>query len=126
MSSHFTRTARAGSHVIATHRSQSMSTVDEIVSQKGNSVFTIGSSATSLAATIEMNRRQIGALVVTDGGKIVGIVTERDILRHVVAEQRAPGEVLVAEIMSEEVICVPPETDLDQASEIMRDKRIRH
>ena len=103
-----------------------MSTVDEIIAQKGNSVFTIGSDASSLDATREMNRRKIGALVVTDGGKVVGIVTERNILRHVVAAERAPADVRVREIMSEEVICVTPDTDFHQASEIMRDKHIRH
>jgi CBS domain-containing protein len=105
---------------------RTVSTVNEIVSQKGHSIFTIGSAASALDATREMNRRQIGALVVTDAGKVVGIVTERDILRHVVAEERAPADVRVGEIMTEEVICVTPDTDFLQASEIMREKRVRH
>src|SRR6476620_8950453 len=70
MSPHLTARREPGRTSPQTQRSQPMSTVDEIVSQKGNSVYTIGSEATSLAATIEMNRRQIGALVVTDAGKI--------------------------------------------------------
>lgn len=104
-----------------------VNTVDEIVAQKGNVVYTVKASATVLEATREMNFRKIGALVVTDEeGKVVGIVTERDVLRRVVAQELAPSIVKVSEVMVDSLICVPPGTDIHEASEVMREKHIRH
>lgn len=107
--------------------SDPMATVDELVGQKGKTVYTITATATVLEATREMNFRKIGALVVTCGeGKVVGMITERDVMRKVVAEERSPSEVRVSEIMTHNVICIRPETHMNQASEVMREKHIRH
>lgn len=103
-----------------------MPTVDEILACKGGQLYTIDAGATVLEATHKMNQHKIGALVVTSGGQIAGIITERDVLRRVVAEQRQPSDVRVAEVMTEEVICVAPGTDVDEAAGIMQEKRIRH
>jgi CBS domain-containing protein len=56
----------------------------------------------------------------------VGVFTERDVLRRVVAEQRAPSAILVRDVMTTDVICCDPETTVDEASRIMRDRRVRH
>jgi CBS domain-containing protein len=103
-----------------------MPTVEEILARKGALVYTIEGSVSVLEATRRMNRAQIGALVVTAGGKVVGIFSERDVLRKVVAEDRRPEEVSVAEIMSDEVVCIEPTADIDEASGVMKEKRIRH
>ena len=103
-----------------------MPTVNEIIARKGNQVHTIDGSATVLEATRRMNQQMIGALVVTEDTRVVGIFSERDVLRRVVAEQRRPAEVKVSEVMTEDVICVTPETDVDEAAAIMQEKRIRH
>jgi CBS domain-containing protein len=73
-----------------------------------------------------MNQYQVGALVVMKEGQVVGMFTERDVLRRVTAEMRSPKDVFVAEVMTGEVICCPPETDVADASAIMRQRRIRH
>ncbi len=79
-----------------------------------------------LEATIEMNRRRVGSLVVLDGERIAGIFTERDVLLKVVAEDLPPSRVTVGQVMSREIICCAPDTDIDDASEIMRARRVRH
>jgi CBS domain-containing protein len=104
-----------------------MPSVMDIIADKGSDVFTIQPSATVLEATHAMNDQKIGALVVKDGvGRVMGIFTERDVLRRVIAEEKSPKAVRVGEVMTVDVVCCPPETDLDEASRIMRDRRVRH
>lgn len=103
-----------------------MPQVSDILRVKGSQVHSIAADTTVLEATQKMNQDKIGALVVTVKEEIVGIFTERDVLRRVVAEQRDPRSTLVGEVMTAEVICCPPETDVDEVSSIMRDRRIRH
>src|SRR4051812_22042428 len=103
-----------------------MPTVMDILANKGSHVATIPSDATVLEATHVMNDRKIGALVVQDGNRVLGIFTERDVLRRVVAVERSPSATLVGEVMTKDVVCCPPDTEVDEASRIMRDRRIRH
>lgn len=103
-----------------------MSTVRNVLAGKPSRVFSISPSATVLDATWEMNRQKIGALLVTSQDRIIGILTERDILQRVVAEQKSPGDVHVEEIMTAEVLCCQLDTPVEEASEIMRQRRVRH
>lgn len=103
-----------------------MPTAQDILMSKGAEIHTIHPEATVLEATQKMNQHKIGALVVMHDNQVVGIFTERDVLRRVVAGQRLPDEVHVAEVMTTEVICVDPETDMDEAAAIMKTRRIRH
>jgi CBS domain-containing protein len=73
-----------------------------------------------------MNEYKIGGLVVTQDARIVGMFTERDVLRKVVAEQRPPASTPVRDVMTADVLCCAPETDLDEVSRLMKDRRIRH
>jgi CBS domain-containing protein len=83
-------------------------------------------AASVLEATRLMNDERIGAVLVMHGGRVVGMFTERDVLRRVVAEMRRPEETLVAEVMTEEVLCCDVETPIDEVGEIMRRQRVRH
>src|SRR3954471_10703426 len=69
-----------------------MHTIAELLRQKGPQVFTVEASTTVLEAAKKMNRYRVGSLVVADGTRIAGIVTERDILTKVVAGERSPGQ----------------------------------
>ncbi len=100
--------------------------VKDILAKKGNFVAPIGKNNTVLEAAMEMNARRIGALVVTEGKNVVGIVTERDILRRLVAAQRDPEKTTVGEIMSSPVACCRTETTLEECRGVMTNKRIRH
>ncbi len=73
-----------------------------------------------------MNDRGIGGLVVVEAGRPVGIFTERDILRRVVAQQRDPATMRVADAMTAPVIACSPETSIDECAAMMTAKRIRH
>lgn len=79
-----------------------------------------------LEATQRMNKERLGSLVVTEGEHIIGMLTERDVLRRVVAEQRLPADTLVSEVMTREVLCCAPGTPVEDASRVMKDHRVRH
>jgi len=105
-----------------------MGNVAEILSQKqGHRLQSTHPSETVLAATQKMNEHGIGALLVIDSQEnLVGIFTERDVLRRVVAAELAPSEVPVSEVMTTEVAFCTPETSIDEARSIFRQYRIRH
>ena len=103
-----------------------MSQVRDLLEQKGTQVWTVGKEASVLQAALLMNEHKIGALVVLEAGRIVGMFTERDVLRRVVGEQRDPARTLVAEVMSTEVFCCTPQTMVEEARSVMKNRRIRH
>ncbi len=103
-----------------------MPTVREILARKGSQVFTIDPGANVLEAAQLMNEHKIGALVVIDDDRVVGMFTERDVLRRVVAEQRDPAKTAVGELMTTEVFCCTPETTIEEARGTMKNRRIRH
>src|ERR1051325_4572783 len=104
-----------------------MPSVMDILADKGTDVYTISPMATVLEATHAMNDQKIGALVVKDGGgRGMGIFTERDVLRRVIAAEKSPKAGRVGEVMTRDVVCCPPDADIDEASRIMRDRHVRH
>jgi CBS domain-containing protein len=103
-----------------------MATVQDILARKGNAVVTIPASTSVLDATHCMNQNKVGCLVVTQDSRIVGILSERDILIRVVAEQQPPARIPVEEVMTRDVLCCEPFTPIDEASRIMKDRRVRH
>jgi CBS domain-containing protein len=73
-----------------------------------------------------MNEHKIGALVVMDGGQVVGMFTERDVLRRIVGDGRNPAATKVGQVMTSNVICCDVNDDLDDVATLMRTRRIRH
>ena len=103
-----------------------MATVRDILARKGTHVFTVGKQATVLDAALLMNEHRIGAAVVIEAGRVVGMFTERDVLQRIVAGQRDPGQTRVEEVMTVEVICCTGETTIGEARGAMKNRRIRH
>jgi CBS domain-containing protein len=103
-----------------------MATVLDILSIKGNRVLSIGPEASALDAALRMNEHKIGGLVVMEEGRVVGIITERDLLQRVMAQRLDPGSAVVRDIMTAEVVCCRPHTTLDEARGVMKNRRIRH
>jgi CBS domain-containing protein len=103
-----------------------MPTVRDLLAGKGRDVVTLPASATVLDAAHVMNERGIGCVLVTEGGAPVGIFTERDVLRRIVAEQRDPVTTVLRDVMTADVITCSPETSLDQCAAVMTARRIRH
>jgi CBS domain-containing protein len=77
-------------------------------------------------AVRKMNEHRIGSLVVHDNGLVVGIITERDILRRVVAEQLAPAQTSVGDVMTPDVLYITPRATVEQAMVLMTGQRLRH
>src|SRR5262245_42221176 len=107
-------------------RASIMPTVSEILDIKGSQVMTIGPEATVLDAALLMNEHKIGSLVVLADGQVVGIISERDILTRVVVLRLAPGVMSVRDVMTTEVVCCQPNTKLDEARGVLKNRRIRH
>jgi CBS domain-containing protein len=103
-----------------------MCTLASILAEKSGRVHAINPEATILEATQKMNRHRIGSLIVMHEENFVGILTERDILMRVVAEEKEPRSVRVDEVMTTEVICCQPDTSVEEASSIMKSHRVRH
>lgn len=103
-----------------------MPTVSDILTRKGADVVAVPADESVLNAARLMNERGIGGVVVTEGGRPVGIFTERDVLRRVVAEHRDPGDTLVRDVMTSPVIRCKAEAKLDEVMALMSEKRIRH
>jgi CBS domain-containing protein len=103
-----------------------MNRVSEILEEKGHDVLEIEADASVYEAVKRMVEANVGSLLVTDGSKIVGIVTERDYLRRVALEGRTDTETAVREIITSPLIVVTPETAVDECMALMTNRRIRH
>ena len=103
-----------------------MPQVRDVLVVKGPAVHSVSPGTTVFEAIQKMNQHKIGAVLVMDGGRVVGIFTERDVLRRVLAEERPPRNVTVSEVMTQNIICVEPETDLDEVATIMQQRKVRH
>ena len=103
-----------------------MTTVGQLLRGKGQSVYTIGPDATVYEALQEMAARDVGALVVTENGDVVGVVSERDYARKLVLMGKLSRDTQVREIMSGEVHCVSPKQTVDGCMALMSQKRVRH
>ncbi len=107
-----------------------MATAGQLIRERveaGEAVQTIAPGATVLEAAERMNDRRIGSLVVVGGDKrAVGIFTERDLLKRVVAKRLDPSATRVEDVMTSNMIVCTPDTGLDDIRQIMREKRIRH
>lgn len=97
-----------------------------LLKEKSSSVFCIAASATVDAAVAEMNRQRIGSVVVKDADRVVGIFTERDVLTRVVSAARDPKTTLVQEVMTKDFESIKEDTSVEDAMQMMTDRRVRH
>ena len=103
-----------------------MSTVHEILKTKGNAIWSVNSQNTVYDTLKLMAEKNVGALLVLDGPKIVGIFSERDFARHSARKSLRPEEILVTEMMTTRVLFVNPSQTTDECMSLMTTKRIRH
>ena len=103
-----------------------MKSARQLLEAKGSDVWSIHPDAAVYDAIKVMADRGVGALMVLDGGAVVGVISERDYARKVILEGRHSRDSLVSDIMTENVICVGSDLGIDASMSIMTEKRVRH
>jgi len=104
-----------------------MATVRDLLKQKSfNQILSVVPTATVLQAMQLMADRNIGAVLVMEAQKVVGILSERDIVRKVELRGQSCSAALVSAVMTEKVLYVEPAQSLEECMALMTEKRIRH
>lgn len=104
-----------------------MPKVRDILARKGHLVVSVSPHDTVHAAAALMNEKGVGGVLVVDAAKeLIGVFTERDILKRVVVAGRDPETTLVGEVLTSNVVTCHPETTLDECGAIMTARRVRH
>ncbi len=105
---------------------QVIDSIRQILNGKGQQVWTISPEATVFEAIEKMAEKNIGALVVLDATKVLGIVSERDYTRKVILKGKSSKETQVREIMTNPVLTAGPDETVDACLRMMTQNRIRH
>jgi CBS domain-containing protein len=103
-----------------------MKPVSELLRNRDGTLWHVRPDESVYNALLLLSQHEVGALMVMDGGRLVGVLSERDYTRKVALQGRNSKETKVAEIMTSQVITVAPRTGTRSCMAIMRDKRIRH
>ncbi len=103
-----------------------MTTASQILDTKGREVWSVAPDATVFDSLELMADKQVGALLVMDGEKLVGIVTERDYARKVILEGKSSKDTPVSDVMTRRVLCAAPGHTVEECMAPMTDKRARH
>ena len=103
-----------------------MATVRDMIRKKGSEVYSISPDSTVYQALEAMAEHNTGALLVMEGEKMVGILSERDCVRKVDLQGRSSNESKVSDIMTRDVITVSCDQALEECLYLMQDKGIRH
>jgi CBS domain-containing protein len=103
-----------------------MKNLKQVLAVKGNQIHFVHPDAKVLEALQLMAQKDVGALLVMDGGRIVGIMSERDYARKVILHGRSSHDIGVREIMTADVVTVDPARTVEECMAIMTQRRIRH
>jgi CBS domain-containing protein len=103
-----------------------MTIVKQLLQGKGSEVWSISPEATVYEALQLMADKNVGALVVLEGGKLAGIISERDYARKVILHQKSSMQIPVSEIMTRTVFFVSPDASIEECMALMTNQRVRH
>ncbi|KCZ45820.1 MULTISPECIES: CBS domain-containing protein [unclassified Hyphomonas] len=102
-------------------------TIDQILNDKGREIISVKADSTLSEAARILDEKRIGAVVALgDGGEIVGVLSERDIVRHVARNGASALNIHVGDAMTRDVITIESTTKVDDAMQLMTDRRVRH
>jgi CBS domain-containing protein len=101
-----------------------MASISQLI--KGHELFWVDAQANVMDVVVAMVQRNIGAVPVLRNGQLVGIFSERDLMKRVFVEHRDPAETAVSEVMTTEPFVVAPDTSLEQCMVIMKTRGFRH
>jgi CBS domain-containing protein len=103
-----------------------MKSLKQLLSGKGNQIHSIAPDAKVIEALRLMAQKDVGALVVMEGGRLIGILSERDYARKVILHGKSSQDVPVRDIMTSEVITVDPTKTVEDCMALVTQRRIRH
>lgn len=103
-----------------------MKTVQQILDEKPLKLLSVKPESTVYDALKLMAEKEVGALVVLEEGRLVGIFSERDYARKVILHGKSSKDTTVREIMTSRVVCAAPGHTMDECMALMTDKRVRH
>ncbi|HYP27717.1 MAG TPA: CBS domain-containing protein [Blastocatellia bacterium] len=103
-----------------------MKNLGSIVKGSNRDLYTVSADRTVQQAALYMTERNIGAVTVVDGERVVGLFSERDLMKRVVAEGRDPNNVLVRDVMTTELTIAGPEDSCEEGISKMRQAKCRH
>jgi len=103
-----------------------MTSVEKLLNNKSNEIWSIGPDATVYDALQKMAEKDAGALLVTEEGNLVGIFTERDYARKLILKGRFSKDTAVSELMTHEVLYVEPNNTIEDCMVMMTARRVRH
>jgi CBS domain-containing protein len=103
-----------------------MKRICDLLDDKGRDIWSLCPEDTVYEAIDQMSQKSVGALLVMEGQRLVGIVSERDYARKVILKGKSSRDTQVREIMSHPVICATPELTIEQTMALMTDNRVRH
>ena len=103
-----------------------MKTVKQLVEEKPHKLLSIVPSMSVFEALQKMAEFDVGALVILDEGRLVGIFSERDYARKLILHGKSSKETRVEDIMTTRVVCIGPDRSAEECMALMTDKRVRH
>jgi len=103
-----------------------MKSLKQLLNAKGHHIHSIRPDAKVIEALQLMAQKDIGALLVTDAGRVVGILSERDYARKVILQGKSSHDIPVREIMTSGVVTVDPSKSIEDCMALMTQRRIRH
>jgi len=103
-----------------------MNTIQELLNNKGSEIFSVQIDAPVIEALHLLAEKSIGALIVLEGERLAGILSERDYARRVILQGRTSSDTKVKEIMTSHVVCARPDQKIEECLAIMSEKRVRH
>lgn len=103
-----------------------MTTVRQLLEYKGHEVIGLSPNDSVYRAIELMADRGIGALMILEDKALVGIISERDYARKVILQGKSSKATLIGDIMTTHLICVAPDTEVDDCMSLMTGKRMRH
>ena len=103
-----------------------MTTIAQLLKTKGHDIWSVKPSDLVIEAVKIMAAKGVGALLVMDGDKLVGIFSERDYARKIVLEGRSSHDTTVADIMTADVVHTSPEQSIEECMSMMTEQHFRH
>lgn len=103
-----------------------MATVRELLAEKGATMLSTEPASTVLEAAKLMNEHGTGSVLIHEAEQLVGIFTERDLMRRVVAMQKDPATTTLRDVMTTALVTCTPDATMDDCGTLMSERRIRH